>query len=131
MKFYLCLSVVFLVSACGVTPQDKTEHELTQKAKLDQQTGQKPDQLSTSDNVLTGTLTNEGVMCQAMRGDDGTLYVFENLPEALQNGDEIRVERDSPADPLPSYCDQGEVVMWTVITKLEDGKPSQVWRKDT
>lgn len=130
MKLYLCLFAACLMSACGVTPKDTPEQETVQKAKLNQGKNQKPDHVSMATHLISGTLTNEGVMCQAMRGDDGILYVFEDLPDELQSGDQLNVERNSAADLVPSHCDQGEVIKWTLITKLVNGKAGQVWHKD-
>lgn len=126
MFIKICLSafIVLVLSACGAALQSDLEKTAPKTEPF-----QKPDQTLSSSRVITGMLTNEGVMCQAMRGEDDILYVFENLPEGLENGDVLRVERDSPTNLMPSHCDQGQVVFWTAITKLENGKPGQIWRK--
>lgn len=133
MKLSLCLSVFFLLNACGVAPEGKLSQDKVPKPGQaqagDQKLDQKPDLVAPEGPVIRGTLTEEGVVCQAMRGDNDTLYVFETLPDGLKVGDQLRVERDVPAVPMPSHCDQGEVIKWTAITKLENGKPGQIWRK--
>jgi hypothetical protein len=40
---------------------------------------------------VTGTLTNEGVECQAMRSDDGKLYTLTGDLKGFKVGDKVRV----------------------------------------
>ena len=49
-------------------------------------------------DVFTGVLTDEGVVCQAMRGDDGELYTLQELPDALDTGDRVAI--DTGGKPL-------------------------------
>lgn len=45
-----------------------------------------------ADNVkIRGTLTNEGVECQALRGDDGKLYTLAGNLSGFKTGDEVLV----------------------------------------
>ena len=128
MRLRLCIVAVFAFSACEMAPQGSLEQDRATKVEASKTTSQKPDQANPAGPIITGRLTDEGVLCQAMRGENGMLYVFEALPEGLQIGDELRVERDTVSEPMPSFCDQGEVIKWTVITKLDNGKSGQVWR---
>ncbi len=58
--------------------------------------------------TVRGTLTREGVACQAMRGDDGKLYTLVgNLPNRMRPGDRVRVV-GRVADA--SICQQGTTV---------------------
>lgn len=57
--------------------------------------------------VVTGTLTSEGVECQAMRADDGTLYTLTGELGAYAPGDRVRVEGE-PA--MFSKCMQGQTL---------------------
>lgn len=54
--------------------------------------------------IVTGVVTDEGVECRAMRGDDGALYTFGNLPDDIPVGVRIRVHGEVMAD---SVCQQG------------------------
>jgi len=69
----------------------------------------------TSQIAVTGTLTTEGVLCSALRTDDGALYTFRRGgPMAgFQPGDRIKIEG---AVSDASICQQGVTV---VVTKIE------------
>jgi hypothetical protein len=69
--------------------------------------------------TVTGTLTDEGVECPALRGDDGTLYTLVDKTEPYKPGDRVtvvgipvevstcmqgttlRIKTIRPADPRP------------------------------
>ena len=76
--------------------------------------------------MILGTLTDEGVNCRAVRGDDGELYTFRHLPEELETGDRIAVEITQ--DPLAFACDQGRAVGWSSVKRL--GDPEKVWTSE-
>ncbi len=58
-----------------------------------------------SDTVsVTGVLTDEGVECQAMRADDGTLYTLAGDLAGFEAGERVRVEG---AIAELSFCMQG------------------------
>ena len=57
--------------------------------------------------VVTGTLTDEGVECQALRGDDGRLYTLAGDLSGFSTGDRVRV-RGRVAEF--SFCQQGTTV---------------------
>lgn len=54
--------------------------------------------------VVRGVLTDEGVECQALRGDDGILYTLAGKLEGFQVGDRVRVQ-GTVAEM--SICQQG------------------------
>jgi len=54
--------------------------------------------------TVTGVLTDEGVECQALRGDDGRLYTIGADLEGFDVGDRVRV-RGQVAEM--SFCMQG------------------------
>jgi LysM repeat protein len=57
---------------------------------------------------VVGTLTREGVECQAMRGDDGKLYTLPgDLPRGFGPGDRVRVVGEVAE---ASYCQQGTTI---------------------
>lgn len=53
---------------------------------------------------VRGTLTDEGVECQALRGDDGELYTLTGDLSGFEEGDRVRV-RGTIAEV--SICQQG------------------------
>jgi hypothetical protein len=67
---------------------------------------------------VTGTLTDEGVECRAMRGDDGVLYslVPKHKLQGLQPGDHIEVE--GSISPV-SFCMQGTTIAVERIEKTK------------
>ena len=64
--------------------------------------------------VVVGVLTNEGVECQALRADNGTLYTLSGKLKKFQVGDRVRVEGQI-ADF--SFCQQGITIDVTKIKK--------------
>jgi hypothetical protein len=66
---------------------------------------------------LTGTLSNEGVECPAVRGDDGKLYTLAD-PAAggFRPGDRVRVEGEVAG---MSRCMQGITLTATTITPAD------------
>jgi LysM repeat protein len=68
-----------------------------------------------SDRVsVTGTLTREGAECQAMRGDDGTLYTLAGDFRGFRPGDRVRVEGRIAE---VSICMQGTTID---VRRIED-----------
>jgi hypothetical protein len=67
---------------------------------------------------VTGTLTDQGVPCWALRGDDGVLYTFRRTPETRQfkPGDRIRVEGRIVEI---SICQQGTTVVVSRTERVE------------
>jgi len=128
LRFSLFYSAFFLLPACEVASQEKVETQLLAESKAEQ--NPKIRKVAPEGHVITGRLTNEGVVCPAMRGDNGELYVFTDLPEGLNSGDELRVERKMPVRPVASHCDQGQVLKWVKITKLVNGAAGHEWRKN-
>jgi hypothetical protein len=63
---------------------------------------------------VVGTLTNEGVSCQAMRGDDGQLYTLTGNLGAFRPGDRVVV-----VGPIPqsSICMQGTTIRVNTIER--------------
>ena len=57
--------------------------------------------------TVTGTLTDEGVECQALRGDDGHLYTLAGDLSGFSTGDRVRV-KGRVAEV--SICQQGTTI---------------------
>lgn len=57
--------------------------------------------------VVRGVLTDEGVECQALRGDDGVLYTLAGRIEGYEVGDRVRVQ-GTVAEV--SICQQGTTI---------------------
>jgi long-subunit acyl-CoA synthetase (AMP-forming) len=56
---------------------------------------------------VTGTLTDEGAECQALRGDDGELYTLTGDLSSFSAGDRVRV-KGRVAEI--SFCQQGTTI---------------------
>lgn len=66
--------------------------------------------------TVRGTLTREGVSCQAMRGDDGALYTLAgDVPRSMRPGDRVRVVGRVAE---VSICQQGTTISVERITEL-------------
>lgn len=66
--------------------------------------------------TVTGLLTDEGVECPALRGEDGALYTLVDKPEAYKPGDRVTVTG------LPveiSTCMQGSTLQVKSIRNAE------------
>ncbi|MBI5190799.1 MAG: hypothetical protein HZA22_09000 [Nitrospirae bacterium] len=102
--------VMSLLSVLGCTVGNKG---------LDSQTAAaKPRQQAPGSHVqVTGTLTAEGVECQALRGDDGTLYTITRRPEGFKVGDRVQV---SGMVAEISFCMQGTTISVTRMVKIND-----------
>ena len=70
-----------------------------------------------SDNLvhLRGVITNEGIECPALRGDDGKLYTLTGITEQLYIGDVLEVV-GKPVDV--SICMQGTTISIMSYKKL-------------
>jgi len=68
--------------------------------------------------AVTGTLTDAGVQCQAVQGDDGVLYTIRRTPAVrqLRAGDRIKV---TGAIAELSICQQGVTIDVTTIERAE------------
>ena len=75
--------------------------------------------------AVSGVVTDDGVECRAMRGDDGVLYASPGLPGEIEAGDRIEVRGTEMGD---STCQQG-VTLRTVriVRPARDGKPERIW----
>lgn len=65
---------------------------------------------------VRGTLTDEGVECQALRGDDGELYTLTGDLSGFETGDRVRV-RGTVAEI--SICQQGTTIE---VQSIKDDK---------
>lgn len=65
---------------------------------------------------VRGTLTDEGVECQALRGDDGELYTLTGDLSGFEEGDRVRV-RGTVAEV--SICQQGTTIE---VQSIKDDK---------
>ena len=75
--------------------------------------------------TVSGVVTDEGVECRAMRGDDGLLYTFVDLPAEIATGDRIEVRGAEMAD---STCQQGVTLRTVRVARpAQDGKPERIW----
>jgi hypothetical protein len=63
---------------------------------------------------VAGTLTNEGVECQAMRSDDGKLYTLMGNLKGFKTVDRVRVVGTVAQ---VSYCMQGTTLSVTKIQR--------------
>jgi hypothetical protein len=64
--------------------------------------------------VREGTITNEGVECPALRGEDGVLYTLAGNAAELNAGDEV-VVRGTLAET--SFCMQGTTIQVETTTR--------------
>ncbi|HEX2223060.1 MAG TPA: DUF5818 domain-containing protein [Thermoanaerobaculia bacterium] len=64
--------------------------------------------------TVRGVLTDEGVECQALRGDDGILYTLAGRIEGYEVGDRVRVQGTIAE---VSTCQQGTTIGVTKIQK--------------
>ena len=75
--------------------------------------------------TVTGVVTDEGVECRAMRGDDGVFYTFTDLPDEIQAGDRIEVRGTEMGD---STCQQGVTLRTVRVARpAQNGKPGRIW----
>ena len=65
---------------------------------------------------VRGTLTDEGVECQALRGDDGELYTLTGDLSGFEDGDRVKV-RGTVAEV--SICQQGTTIE---VQSIKDDK---------
>src|SRR5688572_21163762 len=65
---------------------------------------------------VRGTLTDEGVECQALRGDDGELYTLTGDLSGFEEGDSVKV-RGTVAEV--SICQQGTTIE---VQSIKDDK---------
>jgi hypothetical protein len=70
---------------------------------------------------IHGTLTDEGVECRALRGDDGQLYTLTGDLGGFQTGDRVRV-RGKIAER--TFCGQGTTIVVEDI-KADKSKASK------
>jgi hypothetical protein len=68
---------------------------------------------------IVGTLTDEGVECQALRGDDGQLYTLSGDFSGFSTGDRVRV-KGRVAEV--SFCQQGTTID---VRQIKAGKPAR------
>lgn len=57
--------------------------------------------------TIVGVLTDEGVECQALRADDGTLYTLTGNLKKFKVGDRVQVVGEVAAF---SFCQQGTTI---------------------
>jgi hypothetical protein len=67
--------------------------------------------------TVVGTLTDEGVECQAMRGDDGELYTLGGNLEGYHTGDRVKVTGEVAE---MSFCMQGTTITVVTIERAPD-----------
>ena len=71
---------------------------------------------SNSSITVIGTLTGEGVECQAMRSlDDNKLYTLTGNSQGFKNGDKVEVTGKVVE---VSFCMQGTTIAVDKITKV-------------
>jgi hypothetical protein len=68
--------------------------------------------------TVSGTLTDEGVECRAMRGEDGKLYTLAPRSAATRfpSGTKIRV---TGTVAVISFCQQGTTIQVRSVTAIE------------
>ncbi|HEY6553829.1 MAG TPA: DUF5818 domain-containing protein [Vicinamibacteria bacterium] len=65
---------------------------------------------------VRGTLTGEGVECQALRGDNGQLYTLTGDLGGFKTGDKVRVKGEIAQ---VSICQQGITI---AVEKIQEDK---------
>ena len=73
----LLLTFAFALSGAGTPPSAAFERQTTSR--------------QSQSITVTGKLTNEGVECKAMRGDDGKLYTLTGDLKGFRTGDRVKV----------------------------------------
>jgi hypothetical protein len=108
-----------VVDAEAVRGNEKTQAAVTQEKPAMKNTVVQGKALPKAGKkvVVRGALTDEGVECQALRGDDGILYTLAGKAEGFEVGDRVRVE-GTVAEM--SICQQGTTLDVKKIHK--DGK---------
>lgn len=102
MRGAILIACAFAVGSAGMLPRAAIE----QRAAAQQR----------QSLTVTGRLTNEGVECQAMRGDDGKLYTLTGDLKGFRTGDRVRITgRIAEA----SFCMQGATLG---VEKIERAK---------
>lgn len=80
--------------------------------------------------TISGVLTDEGVHCRTLRGEDGELYTLQALPAALATGDYVTVTTSGDRPALFGVCDQGRHIDWVEITRpATDRTPQESWKR--
>jgi Protein of unknown function (DUF5818) len=77
MRFVLLLACAFAVGSAGIPLKAAIERQVT---------AQQPQSIT-----VTGKLTDEGVECKAMRGDDGKLYTLTGDLKDFRTGAYVKV----------------------------------------
>jgi hypothetical protein len=73
----LLLAFAFALGGAVTPPSAAFEHQTTAQ--------------QSQSVTVTGKLTNEGVECKAMRGDDGKLYTLTGDLKGFRTGDRVKV----------------------------------------
>jgi len=73
----LLLTFAFAIGGAGTPPIAAFEHQTTAQ--------------QSQSMTVTGKLTNEGVECKALRGDDGKLYTLTGDLKGFRTGDRVKV----------------------------------------
>ena len=73
----LLLACAFALGSAWAPPRANVEHRSTAQ--------------QSQSMTVTGKLTNEGVECKAMRGDDGKLYTLTGDLKGFRLGDRVKV----------------------------------------
>jgi len=73
----LLLTFAFAFGGARTPPSAAFEHQTTAQ--------------QSQSMTVTGKLTNEGVECKAMRGDDGKLYTLTGDLKGFRTGDRVKV----------------------------------------
>ena len=83
--------------------------------------GTLPGHAQTESVTVVGVLTDEGVECPALRGDDGTLYTLtaRGMVEAFEVGERLEVEGQVAQI---SFCQQGTTIS---VTRIEPAEQSR------
>ena len=76
--------------------------------------------------VIVGTMTNEGVECPAMRGEDGQLYTLSGLPKNIEIGDKIEITGEPQ---MISICQQGTTIKIGSIKVVQRSGSGKVWKR--
>jgi hypothetical protein len=98
----VCVAVLALATACASSPAAPPEIEVEETPA------------GVAAVKVPGRLTGEGVECQALRADDGTLYTLLGDLKGFKTGDPVVVE----GTPVQiSFCMQGTTLQVRQITR--------------
>jgi len=72
--------------------------------------------------ILATTMTDKGVECSAVQDvDQQQLYTIEDMPSDFDVGARLNIHVIYPIEPVASFCQQGQTIIWTRIELVSPG----------